>query len=133
MFTIVLLGFANLFYYLCDWFCRYKLNDSDLLNRCTFLDPRVKSLTHLTDTERNDVYSKVLTMIETETESDSDPGPGVTAANEPPVVPTLLFSLLHSFSQAESAEAGGLSCAATELQRYKALPTCPMNSNPLSW
>jgi serine/threonine protein kinase len=52
---------ANLYHDLQN---RYAANDSDILDHCSFSDPRTKSLVHLTDQRRERVKNHVLQCIE---------------------------------------------------------------------
>ena len=110
---------------------RYKLNDTDLLDVCSFLDPRTKTLTHLP------VEKQVQTKLEVESLLVTQVQPSDISAQEEDVMPKpkepgILSSLLGAF-QRESTSVSMPSAIMVEIESYVNMPVPNMESNPLLW
>ena len=123
---------------------RYDTNDTELLDKCAFMDPRTKSLAHLPVDQRNRVITHV-TSILTPAESESTPTPAANPTPSEPEAggsgdgkPGVLKSILARFSVDDQLVAGddelvsGLR-AKDEIRRYQQEPAIGVDGDPLLW
>lgn len=108
-----------------------------LMNKATFLDPRMKSLIHLSESEQEallDTLTDEILLFESHvhssTESDSE------APQPPPAKKSALQSLLGcSFSQNPDIAVTGslIKLVRAEISRYKSAPVLALHEDPLKW
>ena len=125
--------------YLYSQFCRFKTNDTDLLDECSFTDPRTKALSHLTVDKRERVKQRIISLIH-EDDGDSvseivpDPGSSSQGSSADESKHDLLSSLLSDFQPEQPVPTFiSRSEAQLEVVRYLAEPYCPMKGDPLAW
>ena len=115
---------------------RFKTNDTDLLDECSFVDPRVKSLAYLSSVKRSHVKDRVLACLKTEEDDiqtvDQQNETCNMDCDNSSTSPDLLSSLLSDDYTCASNPVDK-SCAEIEIEKYLAMPPCAMKDNPLSW
>lgn len=130
--------------FLCS--CRYKRNDTDLLDFCTFLDPRTKSLAHLPETKKKEVQDRVIRELKIDGPDCPDPD-DVDSSNALNIETEkegatqnesgLLSSLLSSFHTpsvaAKLSYADVAADAHDEIRRYLRESPCELEGDPLDW
>lgn len=120
---------------------RYKDDDDDLLNICTFLDPRVKTLPYLEKPAIMRVHERVSHLMfglcgTSHEEPCSSHSSSSVVGNSESVLDSLLGDL-YSHSAGDAGD--GANTAAlqdsidNELQQYKRQPLSPMSHCPISW
>ncbi|KAK7934311.1 hypothetical protein WMY93_005207 [Mugilogobius chulae] len=118
------------------------------LHKCTAMDPRFKSLPHLDDEQReqifNDVIAEVIktkeqaaTDIETLVETSDDPGPSTSTQPLPPpakksAMMTELFGELFQ-TQAQDDEPTFLEQVKEEVCKYRGSGCISLEADPLLW
>lgn len=118
---------------------RYKKYDTDLLDICSFVDPRVKSLAHLSSERRLAVQQMVLTAIKVDEQHSGE----LSASAQLNPTPTsggstsrtsVLSSLLGSFSEQANCDSQSPSDQAEiQLRSYIHDTPCAMDGVPLDW
>lgn len=110
-----------------------------LLDMCAYLDPRVKSLKHLTSGEIDAVHKAVIShLLDTAKCADSDPEPRLTENSTNSASNCLLSSLLTTYSEPDNSKSPCSTSkrrikASLEIERYTNEATCAMSSDPLEW
>lgn len=124
--------YDNYVYLLSYSLHRWDLNDTDLLNRCSFVDPRTKCLAHLTPSDRDKVRDQILTAIKVDKEFSMDTDSVECVDSTPAATPEsgLLSTLLPTFHTESSTVT---SAAEKEMERYLSEASIPMESDPLEW
>ena len=117
-------------------FFRYETNDTELLDECSFFDPRVKSLVHLSKEKQESVKTRVLAWLQVDeemshgeqsTSDEPDPMDNVSAQDS-----GLLSSILSGYATTSHVERTR-SDVELEVQRYLSEKACPMQEYPLLW
>lgn len=106
-----------------------------MLDQCSFLDPRVKSLKHVPEAKQKDVHSMTLTHLGGDTAmSESGVAMNDEQAKDADKAPCLLESLLGDFQTSPIANADDpVSDIQRELNQYITEKACPMDIDPLKW
>ena len=120
---------------------RFQAGDSELLDTCTFLDPRVKALVYLNADQKRMIKNHVCTTIEINY-SDSDAVPvfdssniqsgSTTTTSASTTTSSLLGSILGD-SYSTASEPSNSHPVEVEVDKYLAEVSCSMDTNPLTW
>lgn len=113
---------------------RYNTN-TNILDRCTFFDPRVKSLCYLSAEGKASVHSDVLSMMKVEVDSVSEGSAAVlNASTSNNANAKLLDNLLGSQYQGGHGQSNSaVSASELELNSYLNRDPCSMQMCPFVW
>ena len=105
-----------------------------LLDKCSFSDPRVKSLSHLSADRRSTVHFSVIAALQKSTPQTDVGTENQTETVEPfQTKGCILSSLLPQFESAASMSGDAVSLCRAEVERYERAASCPMDQDPLAW
>ena len=115
-------------------FCRISVNDTEVLNRCSFADPRMKSLLPLSSREQEQLYSRVTdSMVAVLAAEEPETDEMQLAETTEPSQPSLLSNLLPQFHATHSIQQTSRAKVEAEIERFKSLPSCKIDADPLNW
>ena len=152
MFKLFINSTLNILLFILWIYCRY-VGLADTLDEAAFLDPRVKSTPYLSSTEQARLHDRIYRLLiatsNKDDSADSDVELEITppqSENPVPVYDTdrirgnqsqssLLGSLLGDMytQPASSSSCEQEQEAMSELRRYRAQTSCPMDCSPLAW
>lgn len=119
---------------------RYQLEDDmNLLDACSFLDPRTKSLPYLSDSEKAKIQDQVFSMLLESTAGDSatesHTEPSTQFVDSEPSTSASTRNLLDDMFPVDVAPATVNidQVLNDELKAYVNEPRCPMADSPLLW
>ena len=119
--------------------CRYN-EGHDILDICSYLDPRVKATPYLTASQRAKVHDAIFAKLSAHTDISTAANASSRAAAETDVNITskhrsALSDLLGDSyaSGCSSSQSGHEETITFEVQRYFSEPSCAMTDSPLHW
>ena len=120
------------------FWCKYCTNN-ELLDTCTYLDPRLKSLPYLSDTEKQISHNKVYDICVKSARALSEPQ---TSPVTSPTLPTtrkkssglgVLLKGMYGESCNKQCQPSVSNEIAEEIKRYSKALSLDMEADPLQW
>ena len=109
------------------------------MDTCTYLDPRVKSLPYLSDTEKQIIHDKVYDICVKSASALSEPQTSpVTSLTRPTTREKssglgFLLKGMYGESCNKQCQSSVSSEIAEEMKRYSKAPSLDMEADPLQW